>query len=159
GTSMAAPEVTGAAALIWSSDPSLSAAEVRARILGGTDYIGNIGNNASKPTITNGRLDVFNSLKPDLSWTSVTAPLYVNEGNSFAMDQEYRDSGSPTGADFTITYYLSSQPGIGSDATVLGTETVDAAAGGLVGEHHGATPTFSIGQPGSYYIIAKLNSG
>jgi subtilisin family serine protease len=53
GTSYAAPEVTGVAALILSLDPSLSAAAVKARILGGVDPVPSL---AGK-TVTGGRLN------------------------------------------------------------------------------------------------------
>ena len=62
GTSMATPHVAGAAALVWSAFPNLSAAEVKARLLNGADPIGAIGANASYPTLTNGRLNVRNAL-------------------------------------------------------------------------------------------------
>jgi subtilisin family serine protease len=42
GTSMAAPHVTGAAALVWSYAPSLTASEVKALILGGVVRTGNL---------------------------------------------------------------------------------------------------------------------
>ena len=62
GTSQAAPLVTGAAALVWSAFPNLTAAQVRQRILGSVDPIGHIGNNSAKPTVTNGRLNVAKAL-------------------------------------------------------------------------------------------------
>ena len=45
GTSAAAPQVTAAAALVWSAFPGLTAAQVKQRILSGVDPIGHIGNN------------------------------------------------------------------------------------------------------------------
>ena len=62
GTSMATPHVAGAAALVWSAFPNLSAAEVKARLLDSVDPIGSIGANESFPTLTNGRLNVRNAL-------------------------------------------------------------------------------------------------
>jgi ELWxxDGT repeat protein len=62
GTSAAAPFVTGAAALVASKFAGISTAEIKARILGGVDPIGHIGNNVSKPTLTNGRLNIANAL-------------------------------------------------------------------------------------------------
>ena len=62
GTSGASPQVSGAAALVWSAFPNLTAAQVKQRILGGVDPIGHIGNNFQKPTLTNGRLNVANAL-------------------------------------------------------------------------------------------------
>jgi subtilisin family serine protease len=62
GTSAAAPQVTGAAALVASAFPGLTAAQIKQRILDGVDPIGQIGDNALKPTVTNGRLNVANAL-------------------------------------------------------------------------------------------------
>jgi hypothetical protein len=62
GTSAAAPQVTGAAALVASAFPGLTAAQIKQRILDGVDPIGQIGNNSLKPTVTNGRLNLANAL-------------------------------------------------------------------------------------------------
>jgi subtilisin family serine protease len=62
GTSLAAPQVAGAAALVASAFPGLTAAQIKQRILAGVDPIGQIGNNSLKPTLTNGRLNVANAL-------------------------------------------------------------------------------------------------
>ena len=61
GTSMATPHVAGAAALVWSAFPGLTADEVKQRLLSAVDYIGDKGGNAAKPTLTNGRLNLFSS--------------------------------------------------------------------------------------------------
>ncbi len=62
GTSMAAPHLTGAAALIWSAYPQLTAAQIKQRILASADDISYIPANTSKPTVTNGRLNVASAL-------------------------------------------------------------------------------------------------
>src|SRR5262249_49577468 len=51
GTSQATPHVTGAAALVWSAFPDLTAQEVKARLLSSVDPIDHIGANASYPTV------------------------------------------------------------------------------------------------------------
>ena len=58
GGSMAAAQVSGAAALILSTQPSLTATELRARILGGVDVFPSLGGRV----ITGGRLDVCKAL-------------------------------------------------------------------------------------------------
>jgi subtilisin family serine protease len=63
GTSMATPFVSGAAALVWSANPGLSAIDVRSRLLSGVDYIGDLGTNTSMPTVTQGRLNASNALE------------------------------------------------------------------------------------------------
>ncbi|WP_277057222.1 S8 family serine peptidase [Trichlorobacter lovleyi] len=58
GTSMAAPHVAGAAALIWNANPTLSAYQVKARILNGVDLV----NAFSSTTISGGRLNLNKAL-------------------------------------------------------------------------------------------------
>jgi subtilisin family serine protease len=58
GGSMAAAQVSGAAALILSAQPSLTATELRARILGGVDVLPSLAGRV----ITGGRLDVCQAL-------------------------------------------------------------------------------------------------
>ena len=65
GTSQAAPQVTGAAALVASAFPGLTTAQIKQRILNGVDPIGQIGTNGLKPTVTNGRLNVAKALAGD----------------------------------------------------------------------------------------------
>lgn len=58
GSSMSSPHVTGAAALIWGRYPSLSAYQVRARIMNGVDQ----GSTFSDTTVTGGRLNLSKAL-------------------------------------------------------------------------------------------------
>lgn len=51
GTSMAAPHVAGAAALVWSRNPALNAAQVKSALLGSVDPLG-------LPLVSGGRLNV-----------------------------------------------------------------------------------------------------
>jgi thermitase len=64
GTSFAAPQVTGTAALILSLSPSLTAAQLKQRLLGSVDHLPSL---AGK-TVTGGRLNVARALQP----TSIT---------------------------------------------------------------------------------------
>lgn len=62
GTSMAAPHVTGVAALVWSAYPSLGHREVKARILNGAAPVAALAG----LTITGGGVDAAASLSPAL---------------------------------------------------------------------------------------------
>ncbi len=59
GTSIAAPQVSGLAALIWAQDPGLTLDQTRARILDGVDRLCGL----SGKVITAGRINAFNSLR------------------------------------------------------------------------------------------------
>lgn len=61
GTSMAAPHVAGAAALVWSEFGNLNNAQVKQRVLSGSDPL----KDRSKLTLTNARLNLFNVMEKD----------------------------------------------------------------------------------------------
>ena len=67
----------GAAALIAAQHPGLGAEGIKAALMDGTDYIGNIGTNASRPTVTNGRLNAHQSLLK-VTEADTTAPAAVS---------------------------------------------------------------------------------
>ncbi|MEE8465950.1 MAG: S8 family serine peptidase, partial [Dehalococcoidia bacterium] len=62
GTSMATPHVAGAAALISEQYPNLTAVQMKQVLLSNVDDVSGLGANASRPTITGGRLNVLNVL-------------------------------------------------------------------------------------------------
>lgn len=106
GTSMATPHVAGAAALIWSVYDSLTPVQVKQRIMAGIEPLDDL----SKTTLTNGRLNLLNTLEEDetppaaVSNLSVAANLLTgarltwtatgddgNTGTAQAYDIRYSD--------------------------------------------------------------------
>ena len=79
GTSMAAPMVTGAVALLWAAEPLLTIPEVRARLAASAKPIPAL---AGK-TATGGRLDLFHLLaRPDAIPPAAVGALHVVEVGS-----------------------------------------------------------------------------
>lgn len=69
GTSMATPHVSGAAGLIWTFNPTLTAAQVKAALMASVDPIASL----SGITVTGGRLNVHKALdEAGPSWLSAT---------------------------------------------------------------------------------------
>jgi subtilisin family serine protease len=66
GTSMAAPMVTGAAALLFSNDATSTASDVKTALLAGVDPVADL----SGATVSGGRLNVFGALAADTGGTS-----------------------------------------------------------------------------------------
>src|SRR5262249_47646251 len=121
GTSMAAPHVTGAAALVWAANPGLTMTEVRNRLLAGTDPIGSL--NRPGPTVpTGGRTGANAILKgPGVSVPDATVP----EGNW-----------GPTTATFTVT--LSAQSG---QTVTVAFATADGTATAASGDYQATNGT------------------
>ncbi len=98
GTSMAAPHVTGAAALLAAYNPLLSAASLKATLMNSVDPLTGWG---STPTRTNGRLNVFNALQ-----NQTVCSLSLGPGTlSISRKGGYLDLGVTTGSncDFLIS--------------------------------------------------------
>lgn len=92
GTSMAAPQVTGAAALIWNLHPSLSAVQVKARILNGVDHIPAFAAN----TISGGRLNLEKALNAvDIPTVFDVSPYQLNWNGGTITIKGANFGGSP----------------------------------------------------------------
>lgn len=82
GTSMAAPHVSGIAALIWSAYPGLGHYEVKARILNSVDPIPSL----TATTITGGRVNAVNALvNPTLPAVFTVTPATVSAGGQVTV--------------------------------------------------------------------------
>lgn len=82
GTSMAAPQVSGLAALIWSNHTSISHYQVKGRILNGVDKLAAL----STTTITGGRINAYNSLSnPELPAIFKIEPRTLQPGGSVTI--------------------------------------------------------------------------
>jgi hypothetical protein len=90
GTSMAAPHVSGAAALLLAQDPTLTAAQLRARLL---EYAVDLGTPGPDAVFGAGLLNVRNSLAQS---TSIPARLFgrVYDASTGAIVREVQGSGT-----------------------------------------------------------------
>ena len=70
GTSMAAPHVTGTAALLLARDPGLSAIDLKAAILGGVEVLPQLAGLVA----TGGRLDAHAALAGTATWSAALPP-------------------------------------------------------------------------------------
>lgn len=161
GTSMAAPHVAGAAALVWSAFPNLTAGEVKARILNGVDPIGSIGANAAYPTLTNGRLNVRNALvvaglENDTIAPAAISNLAASAASPWSVKLNWTatgDDGSAGRAGFYDVRYSS------TPITSANWENASRATSEPAPRSAGSAETFTVDglEPGTlYYFAAKV---
>ncbi|MFO0815773.1 MAG: S8 family serine peptidase [Gemmatales bacterium] len=96
GTSMAAPHVTGSAALLWASNSSASLGDIRTAILNGVDYLPDLDPvTGYTPVASGGRLNLFGALQqlhPDGLFVLATTP---SEGETVT---------GTTPSEYTVTF-------------------------------------------------------
>jgi len=71
GTSMAAPQVAGAAALVWSMNPKMTALDVKRALLGSVDIIPQLQGYVS----SNGRLNIKRAVEGDMNVFPAVEPI------------------------------------------------------------------------------------
>ena len=155
GTSMATPHVAGAAALIWEQYPGMPADQVKNRLLWNGDYIGDVLNNLTAPTLTNSRLNVFKSLELDNTAPGIVGNLQVPGTGLMSISLSWLASGDDgtTGTASSYDVRYSTSPIIGASW---------AAATQATGEPsprpYGSQETFTISGLSSnttYYTAVK----
>jgi hypothetical protein len=90
GTSMAAPHVSGLAALIWSADGSLTYTQVKDRILNGVDVIAAL----TGEVLMSGRINANNSINTPASGPAPPSQLAVGALSSSQIDLSWIDNSS-----------------------------------------------------------------
>lgn len=122
GTSMACPHVSGAAALIWSTNPMLTNLDVRALIEGTTDpYTPYAGR-----TIANGRINVYRALggEPPAPPQPPAAPTSLSAtAGSLYVDLAWTQSTSPNVVKNRIYRSTKATSGFTAIATINATTT------------------------------------
>jgi len=98
----------------------------------------------------------------DLNWTSggITGPTSASTQSTFTISRTYNitdSAGQGPSSNFVIGYYASPDTNF-ADATLLGSETISAAADKTVGTHSGTSPALQVNGNGTYYLFAKLDS-
>jgi subtilisin family serine protease len=113
GTSMATPHVTGAAALVWSQNPTWTAQQVKDTLMNTGDSLAAL---AGK-TVSGKRLNVFNALAAaNLPAVTVSvSPASVQEDGStnlvYTFTRTGTDLSSPLTVNFTVSGQANAAPG------------------------------------------------
>ena len=163
GTSMAAPLAASVAALIWSQDPSLSAAEVKARLLNSADSIDHLSCNAPYAGgLGAGRVNAYYAVSgsprpwPDLVETSVSNPSPVaSSGGSFPATDTVMNQGTADADASTTGYYLSADKIKSSEDTPLaGARSVPALEAGASSTGTVTVTVSTNTALGVYYLLA-----
>ncbi len=93
GTSMAAPHVAGAAALLFAQNPNQSVAQVKSKLLNSVDRVAALGST----TLTGGRLNVYNALAmgnpppPAINWVNFNGWVGPRQGINLRYSRQFSD--------------------------------------------------------------------
>lgn len=161
GTSMAAPHVAGAAALVWSMNSGLTAMEVKEKLMATTDPIG------GSKTVTNGRLNAAQAVaavrpadsKPVVAIESPTAGSTVS--GSVVITATASDDNGVSQVEFFVN---GTSQGIGTPTTSADGGTIwtssswDAATAADGSYVLKAVATDTIGQNSNHEITVKVDN-
>lgn len=151
GTSMSAPHVTGAAAVLLGHDPTATAHELRARLIRGAGRIG-------LPVVNGGRLNLYRSLTlpPPSVNINVTAlgPTDVDRGSTVRYNATLQNT---SGSSQTVSASVRTWTPAGVEVTLFGPISVTLAAGQTTSNNFNAT--IPAGAPvGSYRLIGRVEN-
>lgn len=170
GTSMAAPHVSAACALVWSANPSLSAMEVKQIIMGSVDRLTSL----SGKCVTEGRLNLNNALscatdtpvltfknstEEDVAWFGQNGNLFLsgtlteNTTPQSSVGDEFRVQDS-TNNDVAIIDLTTGNMTI-SGVLSEGQEDLSAATHCIIKDNSGSTIGY-IDTDGDFYLKGHL---
>ena len=160
GTSMAAPHVTGIAALAWESNPSLSGPRMRARLLKTADLPAGVP--APDTNWGNGKVNALRAVSETVA--SITAPVAATPGATVALSSE-NSSGAfdPASYGYTLAYAwsLPAKPA-GSGATLSSTSPTASFTPDVPGDY---TVSLTVSQSaprrvpaGTDYAVIHVNA-